>query len=60
MSGVEFIALIGILASIEQLVENSGRLVKRAVGFYRESKELPKTLEELQTVGIFLSYSSKR
>jgi hypothetical protein len=51
MSGAEFIAFIGILASIERLVEASGRLVKRAVGFYRDSKELPKTVEELQTVG---------
>jgi hypothetical protein len=52
MSGVEFITLLRILVNIEQLVEGSARLVKRAVGFYRDSKELPKMLEELQTVGL--------
>lgn len=50
MAGIEILALIGILASIEQLVEASGRLVKTAIGFYRDSRELPKTLQELQTV----------
>jgi hypothetical protein len=54
MSGVEFLALVAIVASIEQLVEASGRLVQRAVAFYQDSRKLSKTLEELQTVGCAL------
>lgn len=52
MSGLDVIAVLGLLASIEQLVETTYKVVNHAVAFYRNSKELPKTLEEVRTVRI--------
>ncbi len=50
MSGAGVFAILGKLASIEQLVEVSYKVVKRAVSFYQVTKGLPKALEDVQNV----------
>ena len=47
---MDVIAVLGLLTSIEQPIEATTKVVNHAMVFYPNSKELPKTLEEVRTI----------